>query len=481
MKVAKAATTTVPTPTSTTTTPPRAAAPAALVSVVNRLSDALGDYALSNERSGALYDQTYRVQMLDLGLPKAAQHLRLVMGWARTVVDVLAERMEPVTWSHADVDAEELAALWDSSGAGAAIPQAITDMMVYGIGFLSATAGNPALGEPRVLLRAHSATSTTATLDDRTGRVTEAITMHTDDRATVWLPDAIVEVAREHGHWVVVEAVPNRLGAVPMVAMPNAARAGKPGGRSEITPAIRSALMSATRALVAMDVNREFFAIPHRYLIGVAGDFVDADGQLLETWRLAARAMLKLPYDEQGSDIQVGEFSQVKAGPFLEQIDGLAKITAAEAGLPAIYLGVEGNNPSSADAIRMSESRLVRRTRARIAALAQPLGALAQLALAIAGGTALADTPRPRTVFADPATAAFSADADAWTKLMGAGAVPKRSATVWRRMGFTEPEIVEMQRDADRDAPLDRVAALDAALSAPGVDAYDPDDDEVVG
>ena len=466
------------------TTPAATSSPGTLpdsaASTARDLEEKLLGYSMANELAGAFYDEEYSVQMLDLGMPKEASRLRLVMGWARTVVDVLAERLEPLAWAHPDIDRDDAAELWEDSGAASAIPQAIIDHLVYGMGFLSATAGDVAAGEPRVLVRAHSATSTTADVCPRTGYVRSALTLHDEKTATLWLPTAIVEMHRsaKEKTWEVRHVAENRLGAVPMVAIPNAPRAGRPGGRSEITPAIRSALASATRALIAMDVNREFFAIPHRYLIGLSGNLKNPDGSLLETWKLAARAMLKIPYPEDGGDIQVGEFSQVRAGPFLEQMEGLAKITASEAAVPSMYLGVETANPTSADAARMAESRLVRRSRARITAMSPMLNRLGLFALAIDGGTALADTPRPTTAFADPATAAFSADADAWAKLDGAGLFVTGNPVIWRRMGFTEAEIADLTRHRDELAPLMRAKGLDAHLDRMA-DAYDPADDDL--
>lgn len=438
-------------------------------SVVDALEKKLASYAASNDVVGGFYDQEYRTKLLDLGLPKEAAQLRLVMGWARTIVDVLAERIEPVTWDHADMGAETAAALWEDSGAVSSVPQAITDMLIYGTGFISATAGDPAKGEPRVLIRAHSATNTTAVIDDRTGWITQAITVHDVQHATLWLPQAVVDLVRSGAgaSWSIASASPNPLGVVPMVATPNAPRAGLPGGRSEITPAMRSYIGSATRAIISMDVNREFFSIPHRYLIGVAGNMRGPDGQVLEAWQLAARAMLKIPYSEEGGDVQVGEFSQVSAGPFLEQVQGLAKSAAAEAAIPSMYLGVESAaNPSSADAIRMTESRLVRRSRRRIGGLKPQLARLGQIAWAIHAGTPLDVAPRPTMVFADPATSAFSADADAWVKLIQAGAAPANSPALWRRMGFTEDEIAENQAALSRGQSTDRLKALSDALSA---------------
>ena len=459
---------------------PRPRDPASPAGQAAALEEKLRGYDLANAAATAMYDETYRTQMLDLGLPREAAGLRMVVGWARIVVDVLAERMDPLAWTSGEhVDPETLHDLWTDSGAGPAIAQAVVDHLIYGIGFLSATAGMP--GDPRVLVRAHSATTTTADTDPRTGRVVRALTIHTPTRATLWRDDAIVELTRtsEHGAWDVAEARAHGLGAVPMVAVPNAPRAGHPGGRSEITPAIRSAIHSATRALAAMDVNREFFAIPHRYILGVAGDFKNADGTPLDAWKLAARAMLKIPYDDAGNDIQVGEFSQVKAGPFLEQMEGLARYVAAEAAVPAMYLGIEHANPSSADAFRAAESRLVRRSRARVASITPALNRLAAFAYAIDQGISVDDAPRISTVFARPETPAFSADADAWHKLTSASPQLARSATMWRRLGFSEDEIADIIAAHDRSGLIDAARLVSESLDAP--DVYDPSLDVVSG
>ena len=87
----------------------------------------------------------------------------------------------------------------------------------------------------------------------------------------------------------------------------------------------------------------------------------------------------------------------------------------------------------------------------------------------------MASTPRPTMVFADPATSAFSADADAWVKLIQAGAAPANSPALWRRMGFTEDEIAENQAALSRGQSTDRLKARSDALSArDGTPPVDP-------
>ena len=432
---------------------------------VKRLDTKLGGYATANSRASSYYDQNYRVRLLDLGLPPEASYLRMTIGWARTVVDVLAERITCRGWEAEGVEHDVMTDLWQSSGANAAVQEAVVDSLVYGIGFISATRGDEAYGEPRVLVRAHSATSTTATISPRTGRVTEAWTRHDDENGTLWTDRAIVEMVKRGGKWITHAVYDHDFGRVPMIAYRNSARSGRRGGRSEITPAIRTAIDSATRAMVSMDVNREFFSIPHRYIVGVTGTFKNkTTGSPLEAWELAARSYLTIPADEEtGVEPSVGEFSSVSAGPYLEQIRGLAQVVAAEAGIPSSFMGTEYANPSSADAIRMEEARLVRRSLHRIQALSGELDTLGKMALSMYLGKSVADTPRVSTSFDDPATSALSSDADAWTKLATAGVIGGDSTVILRKLGFTRSEIAEVQAErstSDRRKRLEAIAQI---------------------
>ena len=48
---------------------------------------------------------------------------------------------------------------------------------------------------------------------------------------------------------------------------------------------------------------------------------------------------------------QEGLIAPQPPGPFLDQIEGLAQLAAAEAGLPSHYFGLRGDQATSADAI----------------------------------------------------------------------------------------------------------------------------------
>ena len=93
----------------------------------------------------------------------------------------------------------------------------------------------------------------------------------------------------------VAERIPHSMGRVPLVAVVNRTRAGDRRGRSEITPGIITAINSATRALRAMDVNREFFSTPQRYGIGLSEENFEG----VDSWKLISTRMLLAPRDEE--------------------------------------------------------------------------------------------------------------------------------------------------------------------------------------
>jgi hypothetical protein len=63
------------------------------------------------------------------------------------------------------------------------------------------------------------------------------------------------------------------------VRFPNRQRSSDREGRSEITPAIMATTDSACRTLLGMEIAREFYSIPHRYILGAQeSDFMNADG-----------------------------------------------------------------------------------------------------------------------------------------------------------------------------------------------------------
>lgn len=146
-------------------------------------------------------------------------------------------------------------------------------------------------------------------------------------------------------------------GGVPMVIFPNRRRASRAGRRSEITKPVRALTDQAVRTLIGMDVNREFFSAPQRYIIGA--DEKQFSGKT--GWELLVGSYLAIGANEDGEMPKVDQFPAASSAPYVDQLQALSQLLAAEAAVPRNYLGFVTVNPSSADAIRAEEARLVKR------------------------------------------------------------------------------------------------------------------------
>lgn len=435
--------------------------------LVKQLEGQLSQHANANRVHERYYDGSFAARLLNISTPEhLGRMLQTVSGWAGTAVDVLEERLDFLGFSD-----EGLSEVFVDNALDEEAGQVHLDAMIYGVGFVSVTAGGD--GEPEYLVRGHDANNTTGVLNVRTRRLDAALTRDVKDGETVgvdlWLPDQVVTVRRDSGGqpWQVVERVPHGLGAVPIVPFVNRARTGARWGKSEITAPLRRYADAAVRTLVSMDVNREFFSAPQRYAIGLSGeDFVGPDGAPMSPWQvLTGRVWATGPVDDDEQEPRLGEFSPQPAGPFLQQLEGLAQLAAAEAGLPGHYFGLRGDQATSADAIRAMEARLVKRAERRQKSFGRAWSEVGRLVSAARSGVAVSDVDVSLTRWGNAATPTVAATADAVVKYVQAGVAPGNSKAVWDRAGFSPEEQKEMERKFSQQQAMQRQALLSGASS----------------
>lgn len=446
--------------------------------LVDKMLGQITRHARPNREHEAYYDGSFAAKLLNISTPEyLGRILRTVSGWAGIAVDVLEERLDLVGFSDDDlVDVFESNALDEESG------QVHLDTLVFGIGFASVTAGGD--GEPEQLIRGHDAKNTTGILNARTRLLDAALTREVSDGEVVgvelWLPDQIVTARRERegAPWRVEDRVFHRLGAVPMVPFVNRPRTGARGGKSEVTAPLRRYADAAVRTLISMDVNREFFSAPQRYAIGLdQTDFVGPDGGALSPWQiLTGRVWSTGAIGEDEREPKLGEFSPQPPGPFLDQIEGLAQLAAAEAGVPSHYFGLRGDQATSADAIRAMEARLVKRAERRQKSFGRSWSEVARLVRAGRAGVSVADVDPSRTRWGNPATPTVGATMDAMVKAVQAGLAPGNSRVIWDRVGFTPEEQRLLEREVAQQRSAQTLQAVSQAASA-GVGASAPNPD----
>ena len=434
--------------------------------MIQRMIGHLAVYGAANLTAEAYYEGRQTTEQFGISIPPSMQTLKVVAGWGGTVVDVLEERLDWLGWS-SESDDYGLGEVYAANMLDVDSGMAHLDSLIYGTSFVSVGTGMD--GEPSPLVTPHSPLSTTGLWDRRTRRLAAACSVVSDGgqvvEATLYLPNQTVVVEPFNGTWRVVERDQHNLGRVPLVRMPNRIRGSREEGRSEITKAVRYYTDAAVRTMLGLEVNREFYNAPQRVGLNIPEDaFTDGSGNAISQWSAIMGRVWMLPpnEDEGGPAPDVKQFSPSSPAPYLDQVRGYATLLAAEAGIPAAYLGFQTDNPASADAIRAGEARLVKRAERRQAVFGRAWLEVARLALLVRDGS-VPDTFDSISVrWRDAATPTRAAAADEATKLVAAQVLPADSTVTYDRIGLTPAEQRQVAADKRRtqgSALVDRVLA----------------------
>jgi hypothetical protein len=230
----------------------------------------------------------------------------------------------------------------------------------------------------------------------------------------------------------------NPLGLVPVVPIVNRPALANLDGESDLVDLMP--LVDAIGKLGSdLMVTAEYSAVPRRWATGVAdGTGLNRD-QLTEIQEHWARMPAMRTVVTSASGAKFGTFEQPELGNFVGAIELLMSQVASIGCLPSWHVLASVANPTSADAIRASESRLTMKAEQRQRWFAGAFEDLMRLAVRIEQGT---DDPRLDdlvTLWADAAPATIAQTADAQAKLVGAGITDRRAAL--EALGMTPLEI----------------------------------------
>lgn len=441
------------------------------VADVERLRLRLTAYQAANWEKQRYYDAKSRVKDLGISLPPALRSIESVMGWPGTVVDVLDERLDFEGWSETFVDD-----VFRDNDLDVEAPLAHVDALIYGVSYATVTSGGP--GDPDVLVDMVPPTQMVGVRNNRSRALSEAVQfidstddgVHSIDRAVLFRPDETVWLVNDNG-WQVERVDTHRLGRVQAVQFVNRMRGSKLGGRSEITPAVMSYTDSALRTLVEAEVAREFYAVPQRYVLGAPESFYfNEDGSKRSGWDAISGKILGIERDPDTGDMpSMGSFPAYAMSPFFEQVRHYSQLLAAETSIPPTYLGFVTDNPSSADAIRMAENRLVKRAERRQGMFGKAWTEIGRLALMVRDGRsfdALTDEELSmRPMWRDAATPTKAAAMDQVQKGISAGVLTPTGDYTMKLLSMS-PQDKEMLR---KDRARDSTSALQRLVSTSGV------------
>jgi hypothetical protein len=420
------------------------------------------------------YEGTQRLSNLGVSVPQQLANVRTVVDWPRVCIDPLIPRAVVDGFrmpGSTDID-EELQAHWQANDGDAEAPLTFLDSLICGRGYMIVGAPDRAGDSP--VITVESPLNLAMTWDPRTRRPTAAYQAYQVEgvfRAVLYLPDETITMSRTNTEpWVVDDRDQHKFGDVPVRRFPNRQRTSDREGRSEITPAIMATTDSACRTLLGMEIAREFYSIPHRYILGASeSDFQNADGTPKTALQMSMNKFLALERDEEGNVPTVGQFTAYDPAVFTKIIDEHAQLMSSYTGYPPSYFGQTSTaNPASADAIRVAENGLVRRAEQCQNQWAGPLEDVMRLVWRFANGGA--EVPqemlRLETDWEPAATPTPAGTTDAILKQVQMGAVPATSDVTLKQLGYSSVERKRLEIDRKVDQGASVLAELATSLQA---------------
>ncbi|MCO6011424.1 phage portal protein [Actinoallomurus purpureus] len=388
---------------------------------------------------------------------------QVVINWPRLIVDSVEERLDVEGFrfpgkAKADPGLWEI---WQANDLDEESQLGHLDALVMKRSF--AIAGSNEDDEEIPLITVESPLEVHVEYDPRTRKVAAAIKRWCVEEGTtktefanLYLPDTRVTFQKEKGQWVEVDRDDHNLGVVPVVPLVNRPRTRNRGGVSELADVIPLS-DAACKIATDMMVSAEYHAVPRRVAFGFSEeDFTDIDGNPVSAFsRVVGRvwATMKSRGGPDGADVV--QFPEASLNNFHETINALAKLVASLSGLPPHFLGMTTDNPASADAIRSSEIRLIKRAERRQRTFGGSWEQVQRLALRIRDGEWNPDARRLETVWRSAATPTEAQSADAAVKRFQAGIVPLRQTR--EDLGYSETQIALME-EADQAAdPMNRL------------------------
>ncbi|PQP24155.1 phage portal protein [Rhodococcus opacus] len=424
---------------------------------------------LSSARPGFyLSDLYYRgmQKMTDLGIsiPPELKGLTEVLGWAQIGVEARDERLtvQGFRLPSSTTASEDIWDLWQANNLDEESGLAHLDSLVFGSAYVVVGPGESPGDQP--VITVESPLHMTANWNSRKRATTAAFQSYRDDDftsetyghqlAVLYLPGSTIHMVQGSKGWVVIDRDDyDNLDGIPVVLMANRASSLQRMGTSDIRESWRNTMDRAARTMLGMEVAREFFAAPQRYILGASeAAFQNSDGDLKTAWETYTGHVLVLePNEDTERNPEVGTFQTGDPANFTTLLADDRATMAALTGLPPHFFGIYADgNPASADAIRMSDFRLKTIADKITVARGGNWENVVRIALQIRDGKLPADAHRLETDWASTGIPTPNADTDAMQKQVAAGIIPPESDVVLKRLGYSGVERIQIANERKR-------------------------------
>lgn len=474
------------------------AIPAAFVTedeerILKKLRGDILGYAKLNKIKQAYYEARQVVNHLDIAVPAHLRDIGTAVGWAGTTVDAIDERIDWLGWVTDDGDVNGLDEAFSENDLAVESNYAHVDSLTTGVSFVSVgidrfdILGN-ALAEDaksRPLIVVEGSSTASVIWDYRKRRSVAGLSQTLDDKGhvvmeTLYLEMANIVFARDPltGEISVIDRNQHNIGRCFMTRLPNRARPHQLEGRSEISRSVRYYTDAAVRTMLGMEVNREFYTAPQRFVLNAKPEDFGVDGSMSAEDRYRRGLSLAMGMinivpgrsdNTEGDPVSVVELKPAPPTPFIEQVKAYSIQMSAETGLPATLFGFVTDNPTSGDAILKSDFRLARRASRRIGSFGVGWKEVGLLTLLARDGDADVDFfKRLRTRFASPLMPTPSAKSDEIQKMIAAKVLVPDSVVTYELYGqLDERQIKQLEKDKTKyEAKVLRQSMQDAEIAA---------------
>lgn len=419
------------------------------------------------------YSAEQAMTTLGISLPPELAGLRTVLGWPRTAVDALHDRLDVEGFRYPDSTDPDggMWTVWQRNNLDLEGPLGFLDALIHGRSHLVVGAGDD--GDPLVTIE--SARNLAYEWDARKRSVRAALQLYTVEKtemATLFLPDQTIEMSRDgtNSDWIIESRDEHKVGWTPVLPLVNRARVHDRYGKSEITPELRSITDAAIRAMLRMEVGAEFFSVPQRYAVGASErDFQDKDGNLKTAWETYIGRFLLFERDSEGNTPQLGQFTAGDPSTHVTLLNYYADVVSSITGLPSSYLGKVSDNPASADAIRMSTDRLVQKAKRKQSAFESALEGAMRAAIAFQQGNIPDQAQMIETIWRSPEIPTPAATSAAIQQQVATGYLPPTSDVTGEALGYSPLQRQRIEKDrqaANGDAALQAIATRAAAINS---------------
>lgn len=377
----------------------------------------------------------------------------LVINWARLVADAYETRLDIEGFRFADSDSgdDDLWHAWQYNQMDEQSQQAHLDSLALSRSYV--TVGSNAEADRPPLISVESPFQVWAQRDPRTRKVNAAIKQWTDlddvAHTIVYTPLETAAFLKGKSGWEPDGASDkHNFGVVPVVPLVNRPRISRPDGVSEFVDLLQLA-DAANKMATDMMISGEFHAMPRRWAFGLKqSDFVDRNGDPVSAWSMLKNRI----WANESKDVSVGTFPEADLAVFHNTIKLLAQLVSQLAALPPHYMQFAGSNPASADAIKSSETQLVKRVERKQTYLGGGWEDVQRLNLMFTRkSNVLEDRDyKLETVWRDPSTPTVAQKADAAVKLNQAGVVPLEQT--WIDLGYSDTQRKQMKAMLESEA-----------------------------